>query len=601
MNTLPNTKTREMLEAGRAPAWVKRLPSREDVLASRAHRSLFHFFRLSWKEIEPTQKLVLNWHLEAICDHVQAALEDWIRVQEDENYEQRIRDLLANVPPGSSKSRIVSVCAPAWMWLHWPSWRVACLSSNPTVALRDALWSRDLITSDWYQRLFEPDWTLRGDQAVKSNFWNTAGGWRISFGWFAKITGGRNDALVLDDPHDAEEVKSDTMRASVIERYDTAIVNRVTSTKSVRLIIGQRVHHEDLSNHLLQKGTVTHLCIPQEFEPDRLSDAPDISKDEYPSVTPIGWSDPRTQPGELLDPVRFPPSSLEEDKVDLGTYGFAGQHQQRPAPRSGGIWKRIWWSYWTPAGLDLPPVMEKQADGSLIACRQTVLPSEFEWSAQSWDMAFGGGETSSMVVGQVWALGGARGVQRFLLDQVRGQMDFLETQAAFRLLTTNWPAITRKLVENKANGPAIISSLKGEIAGIDAVEPEGDKVSRAQAEEGTIEAGRVFLPHPGLFTLSPEQMEWLASAHPLIHAMVARAKLALALEVERAAHKKSRTKPKIWVAAFVDEAAKFPNGSFKDVVDTASQVLNRIRKYIKIRDAQNQMPTETSSSYRTAR
>lgn len=587
----------QIIESGQAPVWIERLPSRDDVIAERARRRLFDFFRLSWGELE-TQELVLTWHLEVIADHVQVALEDWIRGQDDKTYQARIRDLLENVPPGSSKSRIVSVCAPAWMWLHYPSWRVACLSSTPDVARRDALFSRDLITGEWYQRLFEPEWKLRSDQSVKSNFWNTEGGWRVSSGWFAKITGSRHDAIICDDVHDAEEVKSDTMRLAVINRYDTAIVNRVTSVRSPHIIIGQCLHHEDLYQHLLNKGNIAHVCIPAEFEPDRLSEHPDLSKSEYPRVTPIGFTDPRTQPGELLDPIRLSAEVLEEARIDLGSYGYAGQMQQRPAPRSGGIWKRFYWSYWVPIGLELLPVREKLDDGTFVECRQSTLPAmnRWEWKAQSWDMAFGGGETSSMVVGQVWALAG---VNRFLLDQKRDQMDFMETQTALRQLTACWPDVERKLIENKANGPAIISSLRGEIDGIAAVEPEGDKVARAQSEEGTIEAGRVFLPHPGLFELTPAQMGWLLQTHPLAHAMVVRARLALQAERERAAHKRSKSHPKIWVEAFVDEAARFPNGGFKDVVDTASQALRRMRIYIAQRDRESEIVT--SSGWKTDR
>lgn len=588
----------QIIAAGQSPAFIERLPSYDDVCAEKSRRRLFDFFRLSWSELE-TQELILNWHLEVIADHVQAVLEDWIKGQENSKYQARMRDLLINVPPGSSKSRIVSVCAPAWMWLQRPSWRVLCLSSTPDVARRDALFSRNLILSDWYQRLFEPDWSIRADQSAKSNFWNTEGGWRISQGWFAKVTGGRHDCINSDDPHDAEEVKSDVKRIAVISRWDTAIVNRVSSVRSPHITIGQRTHHEDISQHLLEKGNVTHLCIPAEFEPERLSDTPDLEEQEYPRETPIGFTDPRTEQGELLDPVRLSEEVLEEARIDLASYGYAGQMQQRPAPRSGGIWKRFYWGYWVPAGLDLAPVRERMADGSNFLCRQTVLPamSAWEWSAQSWDMTFGGGETSSMVVGQVWALADVR---RFLLDQTRGQLDFLQTQTALRALTGHWPNVKLKLIENKANGPAIISALKDEIEGIKAIEPEGDKVARAQAEEGTVEVGRVFLPHPGLFTLAPAQMEWLLAAHPVVHGIALRGREALREEIERAAHKRAKSKPKIWVEAFVDESARFPNGGFKDVVDTASQALSRMRTFVNVRD-KNQEVGEGSTSWKSLR
>jgi predicted phage terminase large subunit-like protein len=188
--------------------------------------------------------------------------------------------------------------------------------------------------------------------------------------------------------------------------------------------------------------------------------------------------------------------------------------------------------------------METLPDGSYFECPTLTLPGTFDYVCQSWDMAFGKSETSSMVVGQAWGL---RGADRFLVDQLRRQMDFAETQTAFVHFSARHPDIEAKFVENKANGPAIISSLRSTISGIIAVEPEGDKLARALAEQPTIESGNVYLPHPLL---------------PLARTMDAKGR-----EYN-------------WVTSFVDESAAFPNGLFKDVVDTASQALMRIRKWI---------------------
>jgi predicted phage terminase large subunit-like protein len=165
-------------------------------------------------------------------------------------------------------------------------------------------------------------------------------------------------------------------------------------------------------------------------------------------------------------------------------------------------------------------------------------------------MAFGKSETSSMVVGQAWKL---KGVDRFLFDQVRRQMDFTETQQAFRDFSAKHPDIESKYVENKANGPAIISSLGSEISGILAVDPEGDKVARAMAEQPTIESGHIYLPHP----LLPQAQTVDAKGRPYN-----------------------------WVTSFVDEAAAFPNGLFKDTVDTASMALMKIRELLRTSDAE---------------
>lgn len=608
--------------------------------AKHCRAKLSDFVRAGWHVLEPTTPLVDNWHIDAICDHVQAVLDDWIARQKwqikygallegtkrtkteepasvfqrgsGEGFNasrflkaflgsppadipplaippepvQRIQNLLVNVPPGTAKSRIVSVFTPAWMWLHWPSWRAIFLSANPVVALRDSTLCRDLMESDWYQSRFKPTWRLRNDQNAKSDYWNTAGGVRRSAGWFAKITGGRADALFVDDPHDADERSlSSQSLATVNQRWDSAIRNRVNDPQhSVRIGIMQRLAVNDWSGHVLAKGGWELLCLPQEFEPQRLKDAPDepdYKKAEYRRVSKIGWSDKRTKAGELLFRARFPPEVLAEEKAALGSFGYAGQHQQRPAPLEGGIWKRHWWGYWVPSGITVPPVSVLLANGQRYEHRQRVLPARFEWQLQSWDMAFSKSETSSMVVGQVWAL---LGVERFLLDQVRRQMDFVETQNAFRNLSGDWPQVETKLVENKANGPAIISSLRDEFSGIVAVEPEGDKVARALAEQGTLESGHVWLPHPGLF--APGVLRQLETLHPALFVVLNRAR-------REAAEKSASAKKSVaanWVEEFVEESATFPNGTFKDVVDTASQALLRMRKFIAQRDKDSNMP-----------
>jgi predicted phage terminase large subunit-like protein len=560
--------------------------------AERCKASLAEFLREGWHVLEPTTPLVWNWHIDAICDHVQAVLEDWMQRQRwemqrekreaesrrqsgrvtladlrfpasvsdlavsigEEPPLQRIQNLLVNVPPGTAKSRIVSVFAPAWMWLHWPSWRSIFLSANPAVALRDSTYCRDLIESDWYQSWFKPTWRLRKDQNAKSDYWNTAGGTRRASGWFAKITGGRADALFVDDPHDADEqnLTPDNLHR-VSQRWDSAIRNRVNSPDiSVRIGIMQRLAEMDWSGHVLAQGGWDLLCLPQIYEPERLREPGediDYARGEYPAETPIGWRDPRTTAGALLFPARWSQEALDTERAALGSYGFAGQQQQRPAPPEGGVWKRRWWRFWIPAGADpsaFPPVRTKLPDGDLFEHPQVPLPTKFDLVLQSWDMSFTDTKTSAYAVGHVWALSKS---DRFLLDEERDKMDFPAALRAFRRLTKRHPKAETKLVENKANGPAIISTLRGEISGIIAVNPEGDKFARAQAEAPTLEAGNLYLPHP---SLAP------------------------------------------WVDDFILEAATFPNGTYKDRVDASSQALMRIRKFVQQRDSQKSARHSTS-------
>jgi predicted phage terminase large subunit-like protein len=432
---------------------------------------LSDFVKQSWHVLEPGTPLLWNWHIDAMCWHIQETLCDWLKHRQDGEYQQRIQNLLINVPPGSLKSRVVSVCAPAWFWTICPDWRVIFLSANPRVALRDSVYCRDLIESDWYRKHFKPDWNLRNDNNAKSLYWNTKGGFRSSFGFNSRITGDRADALFWDDPHDAKEVESDALRQNVLDRWDSAIRNRVNDLRSsVRIGIMQRLHTTDLSGHVLQQGGWAHLCVPQEFE-------------KLQAPTPLGWTDPRTEPGELMFPERFPPDVLEKEKIALSSYGYAGQHQQRPSPLEGGFFKRNWWKFYK------------------------VLPSHFDQIIQSWDCAFKGTKTSDFVVGQVW---GKKGGDFYLIDQVRGRMDINETLVAIRSLSAKYPDASAKLVEDKANGSAVIDLLNREIPGLIPIEPEGGKTVRAVAIAPYVQSGNVFLPDSSIAPWIHDYMEEFA-------------------------------------------------------------------------------------------
>lgn len=419
----------------------------------------------------------------------------------------------------------MSVFWPAWVWLRWPTWRAIFLSANPRVALRDSVYCREIIESEWYRDTFAPAWTLAADQNAKGLFKNTAGGFRQALGFFSRVTGDRADALVWDDPHDAEEVHSSLMRQAVLDKWDGALGNRVNDLRvSLRVGIMQRLHEDDLAGHVLRKGGWGHLCLPMEFEPIRSCPCPDCQRGE----TAIGWRDPRTNPGELLFPQRFPAAVLATERARLGSSGYAGQMQQRPSAAEGEIFKACWWRFWCLSGQHLPPVRLRQPDGSHIECPVEPLPGVFDEQLQSWDMAFKDTQSSAYVTGGVWARDGAR---KFLLDQVRDKMSFTATRQAVLRLSAAWPEARRKLVEDKANGPAIIDTLKSQVAGLVAVQPDGSKEARAHAVTPDIEAGNVYLPHP---QIAP------------------------------------------WVNDYLAEFTAFPNGAYADQVDQTTQALRRL-------------------------
>ena len=240
-------------------------------------------------------------------------------------------------------------------------------------------------------------------------------------------------------------------------------------------------------------------------------------------TTAIGWSDPRTTPGELLWPGRFGPVEVETIKNDLGPRDAAGQLQQRPTPADGETLKRWYWRFWHHPNEPLPPVKVKGPGGGLVERPVIPLPAKFDDALQSWDMSFKDTKAGSFVVGQAW---GKAAANRFLLDQFRGRINFPATVAEVRAMTANFPWVVTKLVENKANGPAVVATLQDEIAGMIEVEPEGGKESRANAASKVAESGNVYLPHP---EIAP------------------------------------------WVLKFIEECAGFPFGSNDDQVDAFSQ------------------------------
>jgi predicted phage terminase large subunit-like protein len=279
-------------------------------------RSFHEFVKLAWPVIEPGTPYVDNWHMEAICEHLEAVTRG------------DITRLLINVPPGTSKSSLVSVFWPAWEWgpKGMSHLRTVGASHDQGLAVRDSMKMRRLITSDWYQERWGVE--LTGDQNQKTYFENKQTGFRQAAA-VASMTGRRGDRVIWDDPHSVEAALSDAHRETALRVFQETLPTRLNSPEhSAIVVIMQRLHENDVSGYILANDLgYEHLCLPMEFEPDRKC------------VTSIGFEDPRTEEGELLFEARFPRHVVERDKKILGEFATAGQFQQRPAPRSGGFFK----------------------------------------------------------------------------------------------------------------------------------------------------------------------------------------------------------------------------------------------------------------------
>jgi predicted phage terminase large subunit-like protein len=455
---------------------------RDEIDAERASRRLREFVRQAWAVVEPSTPFVPGWHIDAIIVHLEAVTHG------------QIRNLLINVPPRHMKSLLVSVFWPAWEWIRWPERRWLYSSYAASLSIRDSVKCRRLVESPWYQARWGDRFALTSDQNTKGRFDNDRSGYRLTTSVGGAVTGEGGDRIVCDDAHNVQEAESDPIRKTTVDWFDVVMSTRVNDPKtSSKVVVMQRCHQQDLSGHLLEKRGFEHLCLPAEYEGP-------------PCVTSIVWTDPRTEQGDLLWPARFGAPEIEELKRSLGSYAAAGQLQQRPSPAEGGIFKRAWWRFYR----DLPTL------------DTTVL---------SMDCSFKGTGDVDFVVIQGW---GKRGADRYLLDEFRKRMNFPETKAAFKAMVTKWPAATVKVVEAKANGQAIIDSLRHEISGIIPFSPTDSKEARAHAVSPEVEAGNCYLPDP--------------SHNP-------------------------------WVSEFIEELAGFPNANYDDRVDAFTQAMLRMSSH----------------------
>jgi predicted phage terminase large subunit-like protein len=273
-----------------------------------------------WDVLEPKKNLKFGWALRAMCKHLEAVTEG------------RIQFLMMTVPPGMMKS-LVLVFWSAWEWgpCERPDVQVLATSYSQPNVLRDNMKLRRLVESEKFQALWPL--RLRDDQNAKGKFENTGSGFSEARP-FSSMTGGRGDRVKIDDPHSTETAESDTERQTAVRIFREGISDRLNDvTTSAIVIIMQRLHEQDVAGVALQLDIgFIHLNLPMEFEPDRACRTYIDGE--------LFFEDPRTEDGELLFPERFPAEEIERLKKAKGSYAYSGQYQQRPAPRSGGMFQR---------------------------------------------------------------------------------------------------------------------------------------------------------------------------------------------------------------------------------------------------------------------
>ena len=410
--------------------------------------------------------------------------------------------LIITMPPQHGKSQLVSRHFPSWGLGVDPDTSIIAASYSASLAKRFNKNVQNIIESDIYREIFpNTSFTERSEKVrfvkrrktyVKTmEFFEVPGfeGSLRSVGVEGGITGMGADILIIDDPFkDRKSADSPTVRESVWDWYTSTAYTRLSPGGGV-LVTVTRWHENDLVGRLVD-------AMKQEG-----GDQWEIIN--YPAIAER--DEPHRKKGEALHPGRYPLEMLLRIKHNIGSYDWGSLYQQHPTPRGGGVFKAKWIRHWTEC------------------------PKVFDRVIQSWDFTFKDSENSDNVSGQVW---GQLGSNFYLLDNDTDRMDFVSQVRAMQRMSSKWPDALEKIVEDKANGPAIISAIGSRIPGIVPYTPRGSKTARAYSVSPLFEAGNVYLP--------PMDEE-----HP-------------------------------WVKKYVDELLAFPNAEHDDQVDSTTQALDTL-------------------------
>jgi predicted phage terminase large subunit-like protein len=445
-----------------------RTPAEIAAAARRAlyKRSVRHFLHACWPTVEPTRALMPSVALDAMCAAGQAVADG------------RIKRLAVSTCPGTSKSIFWAVVFPAFLLArqHGQS-RIMVGSYSWAFATRDSQRCRDLVQSEWYRDLIAGDWGIRDDADRKDDWWTSATGRRLITSREGKSTGERCTMQIIDDALSASEAYSTSAKTEAARWVSEVLPSRLEDQRvDQRVIVGQRLATDDPIANVLQRGW-RYLYLPAVLKPERdrvdPEDEPCVLLDDEGMEV---WRDTRA-PGvpivDLLDNA-----SLAQLELDLGPAAFSAQYRQKPQDTSSGVFSANWLTRrWLPDDRGAEP-----------ACDRQVITV---------DASFKAGKDSDYAVVQRW---GTRGRDRFLLEQWREQAGFMATAAAVKEMAARHP-LAKVLIEEAANGHAIIDQLKREIAGVVAIKPrqsggasDNSKKARAMSVQGIVASGAVVLP-----------------------------------------------------------------------------------------------------------
>lgn len=473
----------------------KQLPNLEEIQQELARRSYIKYVKYVHEG-----RWMSSPHLEYVIDHVERLLND------------EFDRLIIQMPPQHGKSQSVTETLPSYYLGKNPNNRVIEISYNDELAFTFGRRNKQKIER-FGKELFNVQLARDSKSSTEFDLEGKRGG-MVSRGVGGSITGRPGDLIIIDDPiKNRQEADSETYRNRLWDEWLNTIQTRLSARGKVILIM-TRWHEDDLVGRLLanepDKWVIINLpCEAESGDPlgRAIGDPlfPGIGKDK-----------------EWLQTMKTSYISTEGKRAWLALF------QGRPRTEEGDTFKRHWWKYWHHKGQDAPPVAVKVGD-TVYHVESIELPDRFDEQIQSWDCAFKDSKNNDYVCGQAWA---RKLANKFLLDQIKDHFDIIGTMEAIVTLTKRFPRATLKLVEDKANGPAVMQMLRNKIGGLVPVNPEGGKEARASAVAPEVESGNVYLPHP-------------------------------------------MNAP--WVNDFINTCAAFPKVKYDDEVDAMSQALNRLQ------------------------
>tara|TARA_R100001244_G_scaffold130879_1_gene103440 strand:+ start:490 stop:1896 length:1407 start_codon:yes stop_codon:yes gene_type:complete len=416
--------------------------NRNKAKAELCKRSFFYFVKEFWAVIIPDEP-VYNWHIEYLCDELQLIVER-VAKREDNLY-----DLIINIPPGTSKSTIATIMLPAWSWTIDSRIRALTASYSASLSTDHAVKSRDIIKSDKYKSYF-PELTIKKDQDNKTHYKNDFGGERYATSVTGTVTGFHAHLIIVDDPLNPKGASSEADRLTANNFMDSTLSTRkVNKSVTPTILVMQRLHQKDCTGNWLGKEgkKIKHICLPGE-----------ISKDVKPIELKERYID------GLLDTHRLNTNDLTGLKINLGSYGYAGQIMQTPTPSDGGIWKQ-----W------ILPIEDGEMD--------LLLPQLTSYGSD-WDLAYTEKEKNSA---SAYVSAGNHDNKMYINDIGFKWLEFPNLMGYMK--AKDQP----HYIEGKASGKSAKQTLTNQ--GIPAIEVQvtgGDKTARAQMVTPYAESGLVY-------------------------------------------------------------------------------------------------------------